>query len=51
MDLAVLKELGGWLHWSSLQFYVQILPETIRRQYQDAYERLANRHTRIPIKC
>lgn len=41
MDLAVLKELGGWLHWSSLQCYVQVLPETIRKQYQDAYERLS----------
>jgi len=40
MDLAVLKELGGWLHWTSLQFYIQVLPETIRRQYQAAYERI-----------
>ena len=40
MELAVLKELGGWVSWSSMQIYIKVLPETIQRQYQETYSRI-----------
>jgi len=40
MELAVLKELGGWKNWNSVQCYIQVLPATIRRQYAAAYKAL-----------
>src|SRR5450631_1524869 len=33
MELAVLKELGGWVSWNAMQRYIKVLPETIQRQY------------------
>jgi integrase len=40
MELAVLKELGGWEKWNSMQRYIYVLPQTIRRQYEESYTRL-----------
>jgi len=36
MELSVLKELGGWVSWNSMQRYVRVLPATVERQYQEA---------------
>jgi integrase/recombinase XerD len=41
MNLAVLQKLGGWTNLNSLQRYIQILPETIRREYESACKKLA----------
>jgi site-specific recombinase XerD len=43
MDLAVLQKLGGWLCLATLQVYVQVKPETISRQYEQAYEEMKKR--------
>jgi integrase len=40
MELAVLKELGGWMSWSSMQGYIKVLPGTIKRQYEESYQKL-----------
>ena len=40
MNLAVLQKLGGWTNLNSLQRYIQILPETIRREYESARKKL-----------
>jgi integrase len=40
MNLAVLQKLGGWTNLNSLQRYIQILPETIRREYESACKKL-----------
>jgi integrase len=40
MELAVLKELGGWQNWTSMQRYIKVLDVTVRRQYEAAYKRL-----------
>ena len=40
MDLAVLKELGGWVSWNSMQRYIRVLDATKKRQYQEAYAKL-----------
>ncbi len=40
MELAVLKELGGWKSWNSMQRYIRVLPDTVRRQYEEAYRKL-----------
>lgn len=40
IDLAVLRELGGWADLNSLQRYVKILPDTIRREYEAAYAKM-----------
>jgi integrase len=40
MELAVLKELGGWESWKSMQRYIKVLPATIRSQYETSYARL-----------
>jgi integrase len=40
MELAVLKELGGWVSWNSMQRYIRVLPETVQRQYQEAYAKI-----------
>ena len=43
MDLAVLQKLGGWLCLASMEAYIRALPETIRREYQEAWARLKER--------
>jgi site-specific recombinase XerD len=40
MDLATLKELGGWESWNSMQRYIKVLDTTVRSQYEAAYARL-----------
>ena len=40
MELAVLKELGGWQSWSSMQRYIKVLDSTVRGQYEASYARL-----------
>ncbi len=40
MELAVLKELGGWVSWSSMQKYIKVLDKTVRQQYEASYARL-----------
>jgi hypothetical protein len=40
MELAVLKELGGWESWNSMQRYIKVLPSTVRSQYEASYARL-----------
>ena len=40
MNLAVLQKLGGWTNLNSLQRYIQILPETIRREYESACKKI-----------
>lgn len=43
MELAVLKELGGWESWNSMQRYILVLEGTVRAQYESAYARLEER--------
>ena len=43
MELAVLKELGGWEKWNSMQCYIKVLETTVRSQYQASYTRLQER--------
>ncbi len=43
MELAVLKELGGWESWNSMQRYIKVLEGTVRAQYESAYARLQER--------
>jgi integrase len=43
MELAVLKELGGWESWNSMQKYIRVLPSTVRTQYESAYRSLQER--------
>jgi hypothetical protein len=45
MELAALKELGGWEKWNSMQCYIYVLPQTIRRQYEESYTRLQEQPT------
>jgi hypothetical protein len=45
MELAVLKELGGWESWNSMQKYIRVLPSTIRTQYESAYRNMQERAT------
>jgi integrase len=40
MELAVLKELGGWEKWNSMQRYIKVLENTVRHQYEAAYTKL-----------
>jgi integrase len=40
MEIAVLKELGGWESWSSMQRYIAVLDSTVRSQYESAYRRI-----------
>jgi integrase/recombinase XerC len=40
MELATLKELGGWVSLNSMQRYIRVLPETVKRQYEQAYQKL-----------
>ncbi len=40
MELAVLKVLGGWEKWNSMQRYIKVLEGTVRAQYETAYRRL-----------
>jgi integrase len=44
MELAVLKVLGGWESWSSMQRYIKVLDSTVRGQYETAYARLQEKH-------
>ena len=46
MELAVLKELGGWESWNSMQRYIKVLPATIRSQYEASYARLQGKRPR-----
>jgi site-specific recombinase XerD len=43
LELAVLKELGGWVSWSSIQRYIKVLDVTIQSQYQASYAKLQQR--------
>jgi integrase len=43
MELAVLRELGGWEKWNSMQRYIRVLDSTVRSQYEAAYARLQER--------
>jgi len=45
MELAVLKELGGWESWNSMQKYIRVLPSTVRAQYESAYRVLQEQAT------
>lgn len=47
MELAVLKELGGWQRWNSMQRYIKVLDITVRRQYEEAYKKLQQREDSI----
>jgi integrase len=40
MELAVLKELGGWESWNSMQRYIKVLESTVRSQYEASYSKL-----------
>jgi cyanate lyase len=40
MELAVLRELGGWETWNSMQRYIRVLDGTVRAQYESAYRQL-----------
>jgi integrase len=40
MELAVLKVLGGWESWNSMQKYIKVLDSTVRAQYEASYARL-----------
>jgi len=40
MELAVLKELGGWQTWNSMQRYIKVLAGTVMSQYEAAYASL-----------
>ena len=48
MELAVLKELGGWVNWNSMQRYIRVLPNTIRRQYEETYARIQQSQIETP---
>ncbi|WP_160115182.1 tyrosine-type recombinase/integrase [Bryocella elongata] len=43
LELSVLKLLGGWKDLTSMQRYIQVMPETIQRQYQEAFQKLSAR--------
>ena len=40
MELAVLKVLGGWVSWNSMQKYIRVLDVTVKRQYEESYRKL-----------
>ncbi len=40
MELAVLKVLGGWESWNSMQKYIKVLDSTVRTQYESSYAKL-----------
>lgn len=44
MELAVLKVLGGWESWSSMQRYIKVLDSTVKAQYEASYARLQEKH-------
>jgi integrase len=44
MELAVLKVLGGWESWSSMQRYIKVLDSTVRAQYEASYAKLQEKH-------
>lgn len=43
MELAVLKVLGGWESWNSMQKYIEVLDSTVKRQYEEAYRKMQER--------
>jgi len=45
MELAVLKELGGWESWNSMQKYIEVLNSTVKRQYEEAYRKMQERQS------
>lgn len=47
MELAVLKELGGWAKWNSMQRYIKVLEGTVRSQYEAAYKKLEEKQEAI----
>lgn len=51
MELAVLKELGGWRNWNSMQRYIKVLPATVRRQYESAYKKLQDKQDSAEDEC
>lgn len=51
MELAVLKELGGWSKWDSMQCYIQVLASTVRRQYEAAYKKLEEKQDSQADQC
>jgi integrase len=51
MELAVLKELGGWRNWNSMQRYIKVLPATVRRQYEAAYKKLQDKQNAGEDEC
>jgi site-specific recombinase XerD len=40
MELAVLKVLGGWESWNSMQRYIRVLDSTVQAQYEASYAKL-----------
>jgi hypothetical protein len=40
MELAVLKVLGGWESWKSMQGYIRVLDSTVRKQYEESYAKI-----------
>jgi site-specific recombinase XerD len=44
MELSVLKVLGGWEAWNSMQRYIKVLDSTVRGQYEASYARLQEQH-------
>jgi integrase len=51
MELAVLKELGGWAKWNSMQCYIKVLPATVRLQYEAAYKKLQEQQDSGEDEC
>lgn len=48
MSLPVLKQLGGWKTLSSLEKYVKILPETLRKEYEESYQKIQEHEEEEP---
>jgi integrase/recombinase XerC len=48
LELKTLKELGGWKSYTGLERYILILPDTIRRQYEQAYAKIQERQDSAP---
>jgi integrase len=44
MDLAVRKVLGGWESWNSMQKYIKVLDTTVKRQYEESYNKLQEKN-------
>jgi len=35
-----LRELGGWQTWDSMQRYIRVLPDTVKSQYAETYNKM-----------